>query len=167
MRSGRSRGEMGQSLVAIGRTWPCWGWGGSPRRSEQRRLVIRSRFSWDASGCRGENVGKMLVAQCPHRMSSLPQRHGASGFPGLALCLLHSHCWGSGLSSHWSFSCFLSPLGFNSFKMAKGLLWFHTSLAAFLAEPGEVLAFAGIGPLLCQPLREEDATLPLALPRVI
>lgn len=42
--------------------------------------------------------------------------------PFWPLCFLHSHCWESGLSSHWSFSYFLSSLGFNSFKMAKGLL---------------------------------------------
>lgn len=30
----------GCTLVAVGRAWPCSGWGGSPGRSGQRRVVI-------------------------------------------------------------------------------------------------------------------------------
>lgn len=61
----------------------------------------------------------------------------------------------------------LPPLVFSPLKMAKWLQRIQASLAAFPVASAEVLAFAQIGPFLCQLLGQEGAVLWLALPGVI
>lgn len=96
-------------------------------------------------------MGKVQAAQCPHRPSSLPQRHGASVLPVLALPLHR----GRHLAQASALTVRLLlpvPPSIQSLQMAKGLRGSRPPIGW-----GQVLALAGVRPLLRQ-LRGEEGT---------
>lgn len=118
----------------------------------QRSVTIGPRFSWDTSGPRAENVGEVLVAQCPHRLSSLLQRQGVSPIlsPQSSSFCPSALSAATVLSSHRSFSWSWPPWASSSSRWQRGCRGSRPHLAGFLAELGKVLAFTRTGPFLRQ-----------------